>query len=237
MDPTDNCNCGPNAICNNGICSCLPDFHGDPYAGCRPECVMNTDCPFNKACSNNKCIDPCSETCGYSAVCNVYNHIPMCTCPERTTGDAFIACNPYGMAEIIRLSSIDFKQILYFISSSTEPSHNPCNPSPCGPNSICREINQQAVCSCVSGYLGSPPSCRPECIQDLECPHNRACSNKKCIDPCTGACGIRAECRVINHKPICTCLHGYTGSPHVLCHLSKKFFNLKNLLKTFFNCT
>lgn len=99
---------------------------------------------------------------------------------------------------------------------------NPCNPSPCGPNSQCREINGQAVCSCVPGYIGSPPSCRPECVVSAECPQNEACSNQKCRDPCPGTCGIGARCEVINHNPICTCPPRYTGNPFVRCQPIRK---------------
>lgn len=72
----------------------------------------------------------------------------------------------------------------------------PCHPSPCGPNSQCREINGQGVCSCIQGYIGSPPSCRPECVINSECPLNEACINQKCIDPCPGSCGQSGEFRV-----------------------------------------
>lgn len=91
----DKCNpspCGPNAECNDGICTCLPEYYGDPYNGCRPECVLNTDCPSNKACVRNKCIDPCPGTCGQNALCNVINHTPMCSCPAGTSGNALIIC-------------------------------------------------------------------------------------------------------------------------------------------------
>lgn len=92
---TDPCNpspCGSNALCSNGICTCLNEYYGDPYSGCRPECILNTDCPINKACIYNKCKDPCHGTCGINAICNVYNHIPMCTCPQNMNGNAFIQC-------------------------------------------------------------------------------------------------------------------------------------------------
>lgn len=69
----------------------------------------------------------------------------------------------------------------------------PCYPSPCGPNSQCREINGQGVCSCIQGFIGSPPSCRPECVINSECPLNEACINQKCIDPCPGSCGQSGE--------------------------------------------
>lgn len=99
---------------------------------------------------------------------------------------------------------------------------NVCNPSPCGPNSQCREINLQAVCSCVPGYTGSPPTCRPECITSSECPLNQACVNQKCIDPCPGTCGINAKCQVVNHNPICSCPPNFTGDPFLRCTIRSK---------------
>lgn len=103
----------------------------------------------------------------------------------------------------------------------------PCNPSPCGPNSQCREINQQAVCSCLAGYIGSPPTCRPECVVSAECPLNQACINQKCVDPCPGTCGYGAKCEVINHNPICSCPPRYTGDPFTRCYPIRKslFYN------------
>lgn len=94
---------------------------------------------------------------------------------------------------------------------------DPCNPSPCGPNSQCREINGHAVCSCAPGNIGMPPTCRPECVVSSECPQDKACINQKCNDPCPGTCGQNARCQVINHNPICSCSNGYTGDPFVRC--------------------
>lgn len=84
--------CGFNAKCSNGICSCLPEYQGDPYYGCRPECVLNSECPRDKACIRSKCVDPCPGICGQGGLCDVINHIPMCSCPPGQTGNAFIAC-------------------------------------------------------------------------------------------------------------------------------------------------
>lgn len=81
-------------MCNDGICTCLPEYQGDPYISCRPECIINDECPRNKACINYKCKDPCPGTCGQTAICEVYNHIPMCRCPEGMSGNAFIECRP-----------------------------------------------------------------------------------------------------------------------------------------------
>lgn len=96
---------------------------------------------------------------------------------------------------------------------------DPCFPNPCGPNSQCRQINSQAVCSCLPSYIGNPPGCRPECVVSSECPQNRACINQKCGDPCPGTCGLNTRCEVINHSPICSCQAGYTGDPFSRCYI------------------
>jgi hypothetical protein len=94
---------------------------------------------------------------------------------------------------------------------------DPCSPSPCGPNSQCRKINDRAICSCLPSMIGAPPSCRPECVIDLECDLSQSCQNQKCVDPCVGSCGQNAKCRVVNHYPICNCQEGYTGNPTIRC--------------------
>ena len=94
---------------------------------------------------------------------------------------------------------------------------NRCNPSPCGPCSQCRVVNDQAVCSCLSTCIGSPPSCRPECTVNEECTAQLACVNQKCLSPCPGICGLNTQCRVVNHSPICTCNPGFTGDPFTRC--------------------
>lgn len=97
---------------------------------------------------------------------------------------------------------------------------DPCNPTPCGSNAICREQNGAGSCSCITNYIGDPyTGCRPECTINAECPSNQACIQQKCKDPCPGTCGINAECRVINHKPMCTCMIGYDGEPSRGCTL------------------
>lgn len=87
--------CGFNAVCNdiNGIpsCTCLPEYQGLP-PNCHPQCAINQDCPSDKACINQKCRDPCPGSCGQNAVCNVFSHVPACTCRQGFTGDPFSSC-------------------------------------------------------------------------------------------------------------------------------------------------
>lgn len=94
--PSDPCNpspCGTNAECSNGVCNCRLDYVGNPYELCQPECVINDHCPSNRACIRNKCADPCAGTCGQNAVCDVFNHVPMCSCPPGMSGNAFVFCS------------------------------------------------------------------------------------------------------------------------------------------------
>ena len=59
---------------------------------CRPECVINSDCPSDKACISRKCQDPCPGLCGVNAYCRVRNHIPICVCNQGYEGDPFSRC-------------------------------------------------------------------------------------------------------------------------------------------------
>lgn len=202
--------CGLNAECrernNAGACYCLPGFEGNPYdreGGCRRECELNEDCSDRLSCVKYKCINPCIGTCGRLALCTVSRHIPTCTCPVGLTGDPFYECREIP---------------------TQPPSRNlPCSPSPCGPNSNCRDNAGQSVCSCAPGYIGTPPECRPECVVSSECPSDKACINNKCADPCPHSCGIGSVCHASNHNPICACPTGYTGDPFTQCTVIRKF--------------
>jgi hypothetical protein len=108
---------------------------------------------------------------------------------------------------------------------------DPCSPSPCGPNSQCRTQEGHAVCSCLVGYEGAPPNCKPECVVSAECPSTKACINQKCSNPCLGSCGTNARCEVRNHSPICSCRQGQTGDPFRSCYdLPRKYFTFKLIL-------
>lgn len=59
--------------------------------------------------------------------------------------------------------------------------------------------------------------CRPECTIDQDCSANKACLRSRCESPCNGICGLNADCRVLNHRPQCECIVGYTGDPYQSC--------------------
>jgi hypothetical protein len=247
---TNPCNpspCGPNSQCRefNGqaVCSCVPGYIGSPPT-CRPECVVSSECPLNEACVNQKCIDPCPGTCGVGAHCQVVNHNPICSCPPRFTGDPFSRCLPIRKNFCTCLRD----KYSYIIQSfhTEEPvvtpvQINPCQPSPCGPNAECRVVGESPSCSCLPGYSGAPPNCRPECVSNSECPSHLACMNQKCKDPCPGTCGQNAECRVVSHTPNCICISGYHGDPFRNCLIAEgityQWYQYCSLIKNNFSCS
>lgn len=125
------------------------------------------------------------------------------------------------------------------IAPPVEESRNPCNPSPCGANAVCKERNSAGSCSCLPEYYGDPyTGCRPECVQNSDCDRSKACNNNKCTDPCPGVCGINAECRVQNHSPVCICIEGYEGDPMNSCNLREigKYNSLFLVIDLKINC-
>lgn len=109
--------CGVNARCqqqnNAGSCVCLSDYVGNAYEGCRPECVVNTDCPSNLACIGRKCKDPCPGACGMNAECYVQNHLPICICISQYTGDASRFCQPIPQPCKINNKSVKTRKFLH----------------------------------------------------------------------------------------------------------------------------
>lgn len=187
---------------------------------------MNTDCGRDKSCFNNKCVDPCSGTCGQNTECKVSNHVPSCYCLPGYTGNSLYACVPVPskIYFLVFFFTCSFLSTLYlylsffsFMYKALPEPVDPCHPTPCGPYSKCRTFNDHAVCTCLDICIGSPPNCHPECMVSSDCRPNKACIHQKCQDPCPGMCGVNAQCQVVNHNPICSCYNGYTGDPFVRC--------------------
>lgn len=230
--------CGANTICKErngaGSCSCIPEYFGDPYTGCRPECISNSDCENINACVNNKCRDPCPGVCGRNAECFVVNHKPSCVCISGYTGNPSTACREIPKCNIIFLFCYCANFESTFSLVDYLPPSDPCSPSPCGPYSECKTLDNHAVCSCQRNYIGIPPACHPECAVSSDCTQDKACTNQKCVDPCPAICGVNARCQVINHNPICSCPPHFVGDPFVRCILeqskivraSKEFFHI-----------
>lgn len=122
-------------------------------------------------------------------------HIPICTCPTGYIGDPFTFCTLKPQEEPVQ------KDL--------------CNPSPCGPNTQC----DNGICTCLPEYQGDPyTGCRPECILNSDCSRDKSCIRNKCVNPCPDPCGANAQCTVINHIPMCSCLQSYQGNAFIGCN-------------------
>lgn len=209
--------CGPNSECRAigeiPSCSCLTGYLGNP-PNCRPECLINAECPSISACIKEKCIDPCPGSCGANALCSVINHTPVCQCLEGFIGDPFTNCviKPPRMIGFVAVINV----IIYikYVLAKPVVEADPCNTSPCGPNTVCKD----GICQCLTEYQGDPyRGCRPECVLNNDCPRDRACLRNKCLDPCPGICGENAKCTVVNHIPTCSCIKNYVGNAFIAC--------------------
>lgn len=125
---------------------------------------------------------------------------------------------------------------MFFLALPPTPI-DPCDPSPCGPNSICITAGDTPACSCQSGFIGSPPNCRPECIISAECPAALACVAQKCRNPCENACGTDAVCTVVDHRASCVCEPGFEGDPFKGCSRIKGKKNVILFVFTIHVCT
>lgn len=126
-----------------------------------------------------------------------------------------------------------YKNQFFIVTVSIDLYRNPCHPSPCGPNALCKDKQNKASCTCLRDYQGDPYiGCTPQCLMNNDCPKNKACLNKKCRDPCPGSCGVNAKCQVFNHNPQCTCLPSFTGNALVLC---KEIVSSKDDLNFMYN--
>ena len=133
------------------------------------------------------------------------NNIPSCECPNGMTGGPFKACRVEDVVPKIPL--------------------NPCDPSPCGSNSLCRIVDGRPTCSCLPEMKGTPPNCRPECVVSSECDLSKSCQNQRCVDSCSpGTCGINALCKSFNHNPVCSCPSKYLGDPFVMCSPIREYY-------------
>jgi len=217
----------------NAICRCQPGLipNPDTISGCKPECVVDPDCQRGFVCQSQRCVekpDPCDPSpCGPGAVCTVnIAGNPICRCepglipkPDTITG-----CGP----ECTR--DPECQQGYVCQSQRCVPRPDPCQPSPCGPNTECMENRQgNPVCRCLAGYIPMPDTisgCRRECEVDSDCGPGNVCDQYRCVprpDPCDPSpCGPNTECNENRQgNPVCTCLPGYQPQPDTITGCSK----------------
>ncbi|KDR12809.1 Putative fat-like cadherin-related tumor suppressor-like protein, partial [Zootermopsis nevadensis] len=157
--------------------------------------------------------------CGPNSGCHIVNGSPLCFCLPEYEG------NPP--------------------SESCHLPSNPCDPSPCGPNTQCAILsNGFAKCTCLPGFLESPNTirgcvrkhnpCQPNpCGSGAICDPNKepqcSCPESSFGNPyqschvpvislCQpGPCGSNADCYITGNQESCYCKSGYKGDPYSGC--------------------
>jgi len=187
--------CGTGAECevrnHQPVCSCGKGMTGDPFQSCRP-------------------LQHCNPSpCGENTNCRVENDRAVCSCIDNYIGDPLRGC---------RAECIQDRDCPSDKTCRQNRCSNPCAYNACGENAYCNVRNNRVDCTCPEFFLGDARSrCYAECTAHEDCSPHQACFELKCIDPCVDACGTNAICKVVNHKPICSCPKDYTGHPFESC--------------------
>lgn len=213
--------CGTCAECSvtNHVaqCSCPANFLGNPLVSCMQPvsrcdgtcecdeigyclklCRSEKDCSCGEICQSGKCRTKCSgrNSCAQGLICKNSACVPGCFVHND--------CPPSELC-------------------INRQCQNPCKKkNACGRNALCKVSDRSKVCLCPDGYKGNPHrTCIPyECRKDEDCDVNKKCSTDgACKNPCLeqAACGINAQCRVIDRNAQCSCPPGYIGNALIEC--------------------
>lgn len=179
------------------------------------------DCPYEKACINDQCVDPCINGrvyCGLNAICQTQNHEAICECPLGTQGNPFVSCVS-GHCQYNE--DCADHEACDRLNRACRPV---CDEETCALDAVCLPRNHQPQCECKAGLVGNPhqqclppeqtitiQSSKPSCLHDSECPSQLACINQRCSNPCALAqvCSSQQTCTVLDILPlrtmICKC--------------------------------
>lgn len=178
------------------------------------DCTSNNDCPYDKACYNQRCLNPCtndpSTSCGRNAQCLPQNHRANCVCPAGTQGNPLISCIT-GVCQYNEDCPDD--EACDRLNRVCRPV---CDSESCGDSALCKGQRHQPVCSCPQGARGNPYiEChrevlqqppQPECRVDADCPSQLACFSEHCESPCakSNVCTPEQTCSVLDTLPLRT---------------------------------
>lgn len=168
--------CSINAQCygdnHRSACKCPSGFTGDPFVRCEMiECQVDADCPTNKACLNQHCVDPCSDfanrPCAPNAVCFTRNHGTGCKCPDDLPfGNPLSYCEKATPPSTEPECKIDVN-CPSKLACIADHCVNPCTAlSPCTTSSECSVLDSTPIrtltCTCPEGWVPDKDGeCRP----------------------------------------------------------------------------
>eukprot|EP00121_Abeoforma_whisleri_P005603 Awhi_evm1s5082 len=232
-DGCNDCKCDKegNSQCTERKCI----IHTTPF--CTFECTSDSMCDGDQACISNERVDPCADSpCGTGATCEVINHRPVCSCPSGFSGNPFTRCLDIDECEDPSKSNCDENAVCFNTDGGFQcecqggfegdghfcEETKSCRTCNFGYNDGCNDCrcDQEGNSQCTKRkcIIHTTPFCTFECTSDAMCDGDQACIYNECVDPCADSpCGIGATCEVINHRPVCSCLNGFSGDPLVEC--------------------
>lgn len=166
--------CGYNARCNVvnhiPICSCVKNYTGDPFNGCKvleSKNLISVLMPLilffmhPKICFSAPVSKPESlclpSPCGPNSDCRIIGTQAACSCLSNYIGRP-PNCRPECSTNAECSSNL---------SCINEKCQDPC-PGSCGVNTSCSVLNHNSICVCIFGYDGDPT---------LQCSEIPACMN------------------------------------------------------------
>ena len=196
-----------------------PEFSQPSFVPTPPpysiSCKANDQCPYDNTCVNKLCLEICHPgLCGENANCRTMGHRPSCNCPPGTSGNPTIKCSAITTDKPTTLGPIDE----YLASSPGTPIlptfETSTHPKPITDITIIKDEPRPPV--------PLPPMILPTvilaCKNTDNCPMDNSCLNHICYDACAlGICGVSSDCKISNHRPVCTCPPGTTGDPTKEC--------------------
>jgi hypothetical protein len=204
VNPCDQYNCGPNAICtveNRGpVCICPTRFIPGPHGiqdGCvriATTCITDIDCG-NEVCFSGQCRAVCRNDNDCSSGESCLQKMCMIPCASHSQCRQDQACIS-GMCIIGCRSNKNCPSEQACVNNKCQ---DPCTlEGSCGPNAICSCKDHRTVCTCPENFEGNPT---PDegCIRiPLSCQNEKTCiAGHTCFkNQCSLQCQDNSVCAV-----------------------------------------
>ena len=119
------------------------------------ECQVDKDCPVDKACRSQECVDPCLTTaCGTRALCEVDFHTAICVCPPGLQGNPLQACIEAGCSRNTDCASNEKCDFLPGRQLTRRECQPLCNPGICVFGADCSASDHKETCTCRHPLIG-----------------------------------------------------------------------------------
>ena len=159
------------------MCRCPSGWAGDPHTECYQcrlkfrirnleditinfillldECQVDRDCPLDKACKSQECVNPCLTTqCGSRAQCEVDFHTAICVCPPGLQGNPLVACIEAGCSNNNECATDEVCDFAPGSGFTRKECQALCNPGNCARGADCTARDHRETCTCRHPLIG-----------------------------------------------------------------------------------